>query len=165
MVVYFYSYTKQLNDHSKLTENVMNTRTIAAAALTLFLLGTANGQPYFANYESHQKADLARAEKNYIVCLKSGNDGIVESGLALIGRMKLYFPEREFNSLEKEISRLATEGKTERIRYKAYLINEVFANPTMFAAEGSRDYNNPDDLFTALANRLQANYLTASTSR
>jgi hypothetical protein len=140
----------------------MKTYRLAAAALTLLMLGTASGQTYFADRECYRTANLDRGEKNFEANLKSSNEGVLESSLALIGRIKLYYPERAMTGIEKEIYQLSINGPSDRIRYKAYLVYNVFTNPAMFASEAKTDFSNSDEMFTALAKRLQNNYLSVN---
>jgi hypothetical protein len=140
----------------------MKTYRLAAIALTLLVLGTASGQTYFADRECYEKANLDRGEKNFEANLKSSNEGVLESSLALIGRIKLYHPDRPMEKIEKEIYQLSISGPTDRIRYKAYLVYKVFNNPSMFATESKTDYTDSDQMFTALAMRLQNSYLSAN---
>jgi hypothetical protein len=140
----------------------MKTHRLAAIALTLLILGTASGQTYFADRESYEKANLDRGEKNFEANLKSSNEGVLESSLALIGRIKLYYPERPMDKIEKEVYQLSVSGPTDKIRYKAYLVHNVFTNPAMFAIESKTEYTDSDQMFTALAIRLQNNYISAN---
>ena len=151
---------KFYNNRSK--EKVMKTYKLAAAALTVLMLGTASGQTDFADRASYQKANLEQGEKNFEANLKSSNDGILESSLALIGRIKLIYPERTMTAIEKEIYELSINGPTDRIRYKAYLVYNLFTNSMIFSDESRRDFSNSDEMFAALAKRLQNNYLSVN---
>ncbi len=138
----------------------MKTYKLAAAALTLLMLGTASAQTEFAERACYQKANLERGVKNLEANLQSSNEGVLESSLALVARIKLIYPERSMASIEKEVSELSVSGPNDRIRYKAYLVYHLFSNPEMYSIESGKDFRNSDEMFTALAKRLQDSYLS-----
>jgi len=140
----------------------MKTNTILIAALMLTASVYAQGQKYFSDFSSHQRADINKSVKCYLECLKSTNEGVVQSGLAHVGRLKLYFPEYRSDMLQKEIRSLSTGGATFNIRYRAYLLCSLFDNPALFAKESRQEFGDPDELFTALAGRLQQSLLGLS---
>ena len=135
------------------------------AAALLMTLSAANARPYFAAASTYKKMNLERGEKNYAACLRSVNDGVIESGRAMAAYMKICVPDRSFETLKKEIARLVTEGATDRIRFKAYLALQVFAEPTLFQAQANTEYKDGDDFFAAIAAGLQSAYLTTATKQ
>ena len=155
---------KNRNPETIIREDVMKQKTLLTAALILLTIGGASAQTYFSSRESHQRANLSRVAKNYLVSLNSENEGVMEAGLAHVGRMMLYFPEMKFEDLEKKISELATNGPTPKIRYEAYLVSSVFTNPESYRAEGMKEYENPAALFTAVAARMQQTLLGPSVA-
>jgi hypothetical protein len=82
------------------------------------------------------------------------NDGINESALAVVAMVKLDLPADEFSMIKGEIDRLVTNGATPMIRYRAYLVKAVFANPAMFKEEAARQYSDRDEFFSALAGKM-----------
>ena len=110
---------------------------------------------YFSNAESHQRVDLNRACINYCAGLKSGNEGVIESAIAHVVRMKMYLKDQSFCDLRAIMNSLAVYGPTPAIRYKAYLASLVLDNPAWFAEECNKEYRNPTELFTALSSRLE----------
>ena len=93
-------------------------------------------------------------EKKYAECLKSENDGVVESALAHVAMFKLMYPVKELAQLKREVDRIATRHSSNEIRYKAYVVASLFENPRLFAGEARTDYDSPDDLFAALSGQL-----------
>ncbi len=138
---------------------------IPIAILTLVLLSTSYAQKYFPSYESYTTKKVELAVKHYAHSLESENEGIVTSALAQIGRMKLYFPDRHFAELEKKIAELSIDGQTSNIRYRAFLVSNVFNNPVTFTAETDSMYEDSEALFTALANRLNSSLLGSNSTR
>lgn len=116
--------------------------------------------PYFSSLESHHRVNFNRACKNYLAGITSENEGVVESAIAHVVRMKMYLQDQNFCDLQPAISSLAVAGATPAIRYKAYLASLVLDNPSWFAEECGKEYRNPAELFTALSNRLEKTLVT-----
>ena len=108
----------------------------------------------FARAEKYRAMDMKLPCRAYLACLREDNDGVVEAAIGVVARIKLYVPGTEMNDLEKEVSRLAIEGRTASIRFRAYLVNMLLAAPDWFSKEGRRDYALDQDLYLALSNRL-----------
>jgi|WetSurSiteA1Bulk_404760.scaffolds.fasta_scaffold53158_2 hypothetical protein len=109
--------------------------------------------------ESHRIADIPRTEKAYAQCLQSEVDGVVESALAHVTRLKLCVPEKEFPFIEKALERLMKEGRTPTIRFRAYLASMVHDMPSLFVQEQAVDFATPEDLYAALSERVHRNLL------
>ena len=140
----------------------MKTGTCALIVATLVLTAGVqrlNAQSYFSDVVSCQAADLKKAEKNYLACLDSPNDGVLESGLAHIAMMKIFFPASAFPTLEQKVAELSVAGRTPTIRYKAYLTSAVFENPTAFALVAMAGYEDGEQLFKSLAAQMQVQLL------
>jgi hypothetical protein len=146
----------------QLKEDVMKTGTMVAAGLLLATLGTGasqaqdrnEGAKFFSERSRHSTARLDLARKSYAQCLQSANDGVVESGLAHVVRMKLYVPAGDYDEIRDIINGLAVNGRTPAIRYRAYLAALVFDDPWLFTREAGRDYESGAEMFLALAQRL-----------
>lgn len=140
----------------------MKTGTCASIVAALVLttgVQRLNAQSYFSDVVSYQAADLKKAEKNYLACLDSPNDGVLESGLAHIAMMKILFAASAFPALEQKVVELSVAGRTPTIRYKAYLTSAVFQNPMAFAFEATAGYEDKEQLFKSIAARMQAELL------
>ena len=141
----------------------MNTHKLSIALLLLLTIGAAKSQQaYFSDFETHKKSDIDHVAQCYLACLRSGNDGVVESALAHIGRMALYLPDRRFPELEKEVNILALGAKSPRTKFRAYLISNVLGNTAAFVNESHMEFEGPDELFSALAGRLQTIFINPS---
>lgn len=143
----------------------MKTKTLILAACMAMMMGAANAQTPADDAGKYRSADLNKAEKNYVACLRSGNEGAMESALGQIARMQLSVTDVRFSALTKEVAKLTADDQPERIRYKAYLVENLCGNPALFAAEGAKKYNDTDEMFSAIATRLQETYLTMNTGR
>ena len=118
---------------------------------------------YFSDITSIQTANLAAAEKGYCACLKSENEGVIESGLAHVAMLKLVFPSNEFKGLCRQVEKVAMNSRSLEMRYKAYLVSTLLQNPGLFTNEANNHFESPDELFGALASRMQQ--IVASNSR
>lgn len=141
----------------------MNRHKLSIALLMLLTIGAAKAQQaYFSDFESHKKSDIDHVANCYLACLRCANDGVVESALAHIGRMALYLPDRRFPELEKEVDTLALRATSPRTKFRAYLISGLLGNTAAFANESHMEFEGPDELFSALANRLQKIFISPS---
>ncbi len=114
----------------------------------------------FSARESYFHANLEAAKKNYLVTLRSDNDGLVISGLAQVTMMRHYVPAENLDAIQAEVNSLAVRGRTPEIRYKAYLSSLVFSSPELFPQETIWQSESPDQLFSSLAGTLQRELLS-----
>ena len=133
----------------------MNKKQMVLAALMIGAITTlSQAQTFFPVLKNFSAADKERIDKNYAVAMSMDNDGINESALAVVAMVKLDLPADEFSMIKGEIDRLVTNGATPMIRYRAYLVKAVFANPAMFKEEAARQYSDRDEFFSALAGKM-----------
>lgn len=131
---------------------------IIVAAVCL-VSGTVMSQPKAALTEQR----LAYAQKNMIVGLRSGNTGVVESTMMLVAKVKLYCPARDVDGLLKIVDSLSVAGHSASLRYKAYVISNICADPLWFAHEPSLQSLDPDRFYVDAAQRLQQKMLGISS--
>jgi hypothetical protein len=140
---------------TNLQEDVMNKKQMVLAALMIGAITTlSQAQTFFPVLKNFSAADKERIDKNYAVAMSMVNDGINESALAVVAMVKLDLPADEFSMIKGEIDRLVTNGATPMIRYRAFLVKAVFANPAMFKEEAARQYSDRDEFFSALAGKM-----------
>jgi hypothetical protein len=143
----------------------MKAMMICAAAMMMFAASEAtaqenNSRGYFSNAVSYQNARIPAALKGFERCLGSENDGVVESAMAHLAKMKLELPRFESEQITRRLEALATRAETAGIRYKAYLASQVFKSPELFEGVRQAEYQSADEFFGALASRLQSSTLT-----
>jgi hypothetical protein len=140
----------------------MKKQMIALAVVTALLATAAVAQTgYFSSRERHRSADLDKVALRYAECLESCNTGVVESALAQAVQMKLYAPEKQFEVLTEKMNSLSVSGCQPSIRYKAYLASLVYDAPELFKQEQEEKFDNAEDLFSSISNRLQVTLLGA----
>lgn len=128
--------------------------TVATNAFSQTEVSVVKERPYFPDILTIQSADFGKLEKKYAACLASENDGVVESALAHIAMFKLMYPVKELATLKRAVEQVAARHDSKEIRYKAYLVSSLYENPKQFANEARTSYANPDELFGALASRM-----------
>jgi hypothetical protein len=152
-------------------EDVMNRFSrISLACLVAWMASTAfsqdttspRSQGYFSGYESNMKARVDKIERIYLDALCDKNDGVVESALAHITRLKLYRPCSTCQELHQKLHSLAVMGRTPAIRFRAYLADLVVDSPELFTGEQRAEYRDPEEMFAALSVRLQTSLLGLS---
>ena len=140
-------YQVMKQEPTNLQEDVMNKKQMVLAALMIGAITTlSQAQTFFPVLKNFSAADA--------VAMSMVNDGINESALAVVAMVKLDLPADEFSMIKGEIDRLVTNGATPMIRYRAYLVKAVFANPAMFKEEAARQYSDRDEFFSALAGKM-----------
>jgi hypothetical protein len=143
---------------------------IIAAGLVLATDPTARAQVALASaekvrtcarLESYQSVNVCRFERHFVNCLRHEVNGIVECAIREAALIKLAQPDANCPGIKHELDRLASEGGTPAIRFKAWLAVMVYENPGLFIQEGKRQYVSDEDVFTALSDRLKATLLAS----
>ena len=118
-------------------------------------IGSSPARPYFSSESSYAAINPEKVEKAYISCLKTDNQGVVESALAHAAWMKLMMPDVEFSNLKCEINRLAVSADSPAIRTQAYLTALVFEHTELFANVTRVTPQDAGTLFSTLNNELR----------
>ena len=135
---------------------------LAGAAAAQAMPGSMNiGQAYFSSPERYASYEPSVLDRNYASCLGSEIDGVVESALAHVIKMKLAWPEQSFPKVENAVRKLSVNGRTMGIRYRAQLSSMVLDNIHTFEVTSCKDCVNPESLFESVAQRLQQTALSA----
>ena len=113
----------------------------------------------FAPHERYVQADLPRLEKAYIYALELPLEGIVESTLREVARVKIEHLSWEAGELLRGWTRSAREGATPSVRYKASLVKALFETPRCSLPKTGRDFRTPSQLYHAVARRLETDLL------
>ncbi len=108
-----------------------------------------------ATTATYRQFNLPRYERNFLGSLHFPLDAVVESALREVALIKLAQPDVQSPAIYDRVSELAGTGNTPAVRYKASLVKLVFENPELFVAEGKAEYRNDEEVFTAIAQRLQ----------
>jgi hypothetical protein len=90
-------------------------------------------------FAQNQKV-IDNAPDNYLNALKSSNEGAIESAIFLAVKYHIFYPENIIEKVKKEIEKLAQNGKSDRIRYKAYLAVQLFGSANLKSKIKKADY-------------------------
>lgn len=110
-------------------------------------------------YSSSNNSKLESGKKNYMMGLRSSNQGLTESAMMQVAKIKMIAPTARFEDVKNVIDSLSVYGDTPSVRYKAYLASNVCENPTWFAKKAYSWYQDNDEFFAAVATQLQERIL------
>ncbi len=133
-----------------------------AIGMTAAAMAQHNGRSYISDIKNYTTQKIDKAAKNYMTSLNMDNDGVVESALAQVAALKLVAPAMEFPALREKVAGLVTSGRTPTVRYKASLALMVFENPEMFREVRDSQYEDSDQFFITLAQRIQESLFAGS---
>ena len=136
---------------------------VVAALLSIAAAAPAQSNtdlPYFPAPERYQHINVKSLERSFIFALDSDNNGVVESAIAHVARLKIEVPSARMERVKAVLGNLSVNGRTVGIRYRAYLAGLVFDDPALFAEAGVRNFDTSEQFFTALSGRLQNALLT-----
>lgn len=131
---------------------------VLAAAILLSASAMAQSSDpslFFSSSARYESSDLCKAQRQWLFSLGSDNNGVVEATLAHLTKMKLAVPSVDCPKIEKKIRELAVEGRTQAIRCRANLAAMVFADPESYRMKDLDSYKMPEELFAAIAGRVQ----------
>ena len=136
-----------------------------AGALVLAATVSATAQERSAAGEFYEPGtcpefNIKRTVINYKNCLESPIQGIQEESLGHVILMRLLRPDADLTPLREDIMRLAAEGPTCCIRYRASLAAVVFDSPGTFASVIRVPHASANEFFSNVAARAQVMLLT-----
>jgi hypothetical protein len=117
-----------------------------------------------ANVEN-EKALFNKLEKGLINNLNSSVTGVVESSMYNAINYKVEYPEFSSDRVEQILNRIAVEGESHSLRYKAYLTLAYYKNPDRFGSTEAllslMDYKYDDGIFFHLQTIVQSAQFTS----
>ena len=132
---------------------------IAAVIAAMFFNAAAYSQ---ATLQKHNcKTEIAKA--NYLMGMRSDNAGLKESSMMQTAKVKMLYPDVNFQEIKNVTDSIAVNGKTPAIRYEAYLASNVLENPVWFAKCSHQTIEDPDTFFISVASQLQERILGSRT--
>ena len=106
------------------------------------------------------KIDSALAQENCLLALKSDNVGLVESAIDVMIMVKKVYPALNFKEADKELNKLAINGQTPSIRYKAQLASLYFQYPNLFTGINDKIGNSVAENYKLISSKLAEKVLT-----
>ncbi|MCA9731276.1 MAG: hypothetical protein H6696_01000 [Deferribacteres bacterium] len=103
----------------------MKTKNLVTILMVAALPVLLNAQPSVSDQQVKNNVEKkwSRIVKAYADCLEKQNEGILETSFVWILQLKVNFPEKDLSLLENKIDMLVLSGKSENIRYKAFLVS------------------------------------------
>ena len=98
---------------------------------------------------------LHRAEENFINTMDSDINSLVESAIFNMIIFKSKYPEWNYKDIQNKLNKLAVDGNSLQIRYKAQLVSMFISNPEMFQNIEVIDKDNPAKYFRLISDKLQ----------
>lgn len=113
----------------------------------------------------NEKALFNKLETGLIYNLNSNVHGVVESSLYDAVNFKITYPEFNSERVKEILARMAKEGDSHTLRYKAYLTLAYYQHPDQFGSPEAllslMDYKYGDGIFFHLQTIVQANQFTS----
>lgn len=100
---------------------------------------------YSLNCSEIEKVNMANML--YHESLSHENDGVVESTMMCVGKLKMRHQSHDCSQVRNRLNELTSNGKTERIRYKALLTTMILDNPSYFCDDVVKIYSFDDQEF------------------
>lgn len=137
-----------------------NARTYALCLFTFLMAAAPAAAQHTASvhYPPLTGKVIERVKKNFAMGLQSGNDGVIESTLMLVGQMRMRYPESIMEEQQRLVEQLAVSHPSERIRYKAYLITALCSDVEWFSGDPKVMAASSDQFFSTVAQRLNMKY-------
>jgi len=133
---------------------------IAAVIAAVFVSAGGYSQTILQNHVC--TTDMAKS--NYIMALRSENEGLEESSLMQSAKVRILYPDVNFQEVKQVVDSLAVNGNTPTLRYEAYLASNVLENPSWFAKWDRQAMQDPDTFFVSVAAQLQERIFGSRTN-
>lgn len=129
-------------------------------------LNTAHTDTTVVAKTTNEKELFSTFEEGILYGLDSDVTGIVESTLYNAVSYKIAYPEFGSEKVISEINKVALEGATHTLRYKAYLTLAYYKNQDQFDAPESMitklNVRDKNQVFYSLQDQVQAEQFTAA---
>jgi hypothetical protein len=108
------------------------------------------------NSSSVKGTSLDHATDNYLMALKQDNEGVVESAIIKVMKLKYYYPEKDYSEIKTQLEKLELDGQTESIRFMAYIVSNYLKHPERFAWVKKGVDENSDHFFSLINDQVVA---------
>ena len=125
-------------------------QTIFIATLILTLLSLSTGQT-----PEQCKAALP----NYYKALNSDNQGLIESAIVNVVKLKMYSPGLDYTKIQDKLNELMETGPTDVVKYKAFIAALYIEHPERFnwisASTDPSKVTTIDEMFARIENQIE----------
>jgi hypothetical protein len=101
-----------------------------------------------------KSTSLDRAPANYLMALKQTNEGVVESAIIKVMKLKYYYPQMDYSEITAQLEKLEMDGNSESIRFMAYIVGNYIKHPERFAWVKKGVDKNTDKFFALINERV-----------
>ena len=98
-------------------------QTIFAAMLIFTLISVSTGQ---------SPTQCLAALPNYYTALNSDNEGLIESAIVNVVKLKMYSPDLNYSEIKDKLKELMEAGPSDVIKYKAFIALLYLEHPERF---------------------------------
>ena len=91
--------------------------------------GTTAGTAADSGAVLHRIQQLEKGTANYLRALQQQNDGLVESAMINLLRMKSRYPDLDYNPIISQLRYLSRNGSTQSLRFLAYFTSLYLDDP------------------------------------
>jgi hypothetical protein len=109
--------------------------------------------------QAHTSRFIEKAPQNYLRGLNSPYSHMVEDAIFYSLKLNYFYPEINVKELAEKIDKLSRDGKTQMIRYTAYLASYFLNNPEMFSGLKQTDFRDRTTFFQNLADWMYQDLL------
>lgn len=129
-------------------------QTIYILILVVSSIAILTSQPSSYKFNSNNDR-IVYAAKNMINALRTGNNGVIESTLMLVAKLKMEKSGIDIPQIQFLIDSLAFSGSSRVLRYKAFLVSNICDDPKWFLTDSSLQTRDADLFYNAASQRLQ----------
>jgi hypothetical protein len=97
---------------------------------------------------------IARGMDNYLAALESKNNGLVESAIVNIIKLKMTYPQLDYSKITAKLGQLVQATSDQAIRYEAYIAWQYLEYPERFNWLQTSNNQQRDILLTNLVVRI-----------
>jgi hypothetical protein len=124
-------------------------QTIFFASLLLILFNITIGQ-------TPEQCEAALT--NYYHALNSDNQGLIESAIVCIVKLKMYAPGMDYSQIPDKLNELMENGPTDVIKYKSFIAVLYIEDPERFkwisAAQDPSKITTIDEIFARIESQI-----------
>ncbi len=103
---------------------------------------------------AQQQDPIGRGIENYLVALDSKNNGLIESAIVNIMKLKMIYPHRDYSKMIDKLDQLSQSTSNKAIRYEAFIVLCYLEFPERFNWIQTNDNQQIDELLTNLVFRI-----------
>jgi hypothetical protein len=98
---------------------------------------------------------LEKGAANYLQALQQPNEGLVESAMINLIKMKSYYPDLDYSRLTNRLQYLAEQGRTQSLRFLAFFTRHYLEEPVNIGwlQQGEHEFSAPKEFFLKIVQK------------